>query len=80
MCLPAQSQEDGRYTGRWTITQGELDRAVELKQKELSQLSLSECEQNVLGYDCNPCSPRRERDTASVTTLWGSPQRSASEA
>ncbi len=46
MCLPAQSQEDGRYTGRWAITQGELDRAVELKQKELSQLSLSECEQN----------------------------------
>ncbi len=46
MCLPAQSQEDGRYTGSWTITQGELDGAVELKQKELSQLSLSEREQN----------------------------------
>ncbi|KAJ8354154.1 hypothetical protein SKAU_G00217210 [Synaphobranchus kaupii] len=32
LCLPAQSQERGGDTGRWAITRGELDRAIEGQQ------------------------------------------------
>ncbi len=45
MHLPAQSQEHGGNTRRWTITRGELDRAIDGQQPSSRTGICSMCEE-----------------------------------